>query len=259
MTSAKRARDDSAHIRPKKMPDMIADRIRQMIARGQIGDGEWLPTEPELMERFGVSRPTLREAFRLLEADSLITIRRGPPGGARVTIPGPEAAAAQFSLLLTLSKTTLQDVYEARMVIEPSCARQLAERGSATNRRALIDEVEHVRAALETPVEFGRRTVQFHRRLVELSGNRTLATVIGMLTEVMQRQTARTYDETHGKPDDLEANNRRALRAYERLSELVQDRDGVGAEEFWLKHMKVARSYFLRNKADSTQIVDLLY
>ena len=77
-------------VRPQKMADMVAGRIRQMIARGEITDGEWLPTEPELMEQFGVSRPTLREAFRLLESDSLVTIRRGPPGGARVTVPGPE-------------------------------------------------------------------------------------------------------------------------------------------------------------------------
>ena len=76
-------------VRPQKMADMVAGRIRQMIARGELTDGEWLPTEPELMERFGVSRPTLREAFRLLESDSLVTIRRVPPGGARVTVPGP--------------------------------------------------------------------------------------------------------------------------------------------------------------------------
>ncbi len=107
-----------------KMADMVAGRIRQMIARGELTDGEWLPTEPELMAQFGVSRPTLREAFRLLEADSLVTIRRGPPGGARVTVPGPEASAAQFGMLLTLTGTTLKDVYEARAVIEPAAARR---------------------------------------------------------------------------------------------------------------------------------------
>ena len=68
-------------VRPQKMADMVAGRIRQMIARGAITDGEWLPTEPELMEQFGVSRPTLREAFRVLESESLISVRRGAHGG----------------------------------------------------------------------------------------------------------------------------------------------------------------------------------
>ena len=76
-------------VRPLKMADMVAGRIRQMIARGELTDGEWLPTEPELMEQFGVSRPTLREAFRLLESDSLVAVRRGPPGVPVTTCPAP--------------------------------------------------------------------------------------------------------------------------------------------------------------------------
>jgi DNA-binding transcriptional regulator YhcF (GntR family) len=68
-----------ARVRPMKMSDQVAGQIRRMIARGELVDGDWLPPEAELIERFGVSRPTLREAFRLLEGDSLVTIRRGPP------------------------------------------------------------------------------------------------------------------------------------------------------------------------------------
>src|SRR5882672_6178330 len=105
-------------VRPQKMAGMVALRVRQMIVHGELIEGDWLPTEAELMEQFGVSRPTLREAFRLLEADQLIRIRRGPPGGARVHLPGPDAAAPLFGLLLTLAGTTVRDVYEARLVIE---------------------------------------------------------------------------------------------------------------------------------------------
>lgn len=83
-------------VRPLKMSDQIASQIRRMIARGEIADGDWLPTEAELIRQFGVSRPTLREAFRLLEGDSFFTIRRGRPGGAQVTLPGPGAVAGLF-------------------------------------------------------------------------------------------------------------------------------------------------------------------
>ena len=244
-------------VRPKKMADMVADRIRRLIARGEIGDGEWLPTEPALMAEFGVSRPTLREAFRLLEADSLVSIRRGPPGGARVTVPGPEAAANQFGMLLTLSGTTIADLYEARMVIEPAAARDLAQRGTAAARRALGDELETIRTLVES-AEFGAQTVRFHRRVVELAGNKTLATVIGMLSEIVVRHLARVYDETPNTSAETLANNRKALRAYEKLTELVEARDGAGAERFWTRHMKAARSHLFRGE-DETQVVDLLY
>jgi DNA-binding FadR family transcriptional regulator len=244
-------------VRPQKMADAIAGSIRAMIARGELVDGEWLPTEPQLMERFGVSRPTLREGFRLLEADSLVTIRRGPPGGARVTIPGPEAAAAQFGMLLTLSGTTLQDVYDARMVIEPSAARRVAERGTAADRKQLVAGLDELRATIDDPHAFGRMTTSFHQSIVQMSGNRTLATVVGMLVEIINRHIDQTYSQTKETPEEIDANNRRALRSYERLVELVNARDGDGAEKFWAKHMRAARQYLLQNS--DTQVVDLLY
>ena len=244
-------------VRPQKMADMVAGRIRQMIARGELTDGEWLPTEPQLMERFGVSRPTLREAFRLLEADSLVTIRRGPPGGARVTIPGPEAAAAQFGMLLTLSGTTLQDVYEARTVIEPAAARRIAERGTAADRRQLTAALDDLRTQVEDPLTFGRTTTSFHVSLMQLSGNKTLATIVGMLTEIIDRHMARMYSEARKSPEEILAGNRRAMRSYEKLVDLVNAKDGAAAEKHWTRHMRAVGQYVLHD-ADP-RIVDLLY
>lgn len=244
-------------VRPQKMAEMVAGRVRQMIARGELSDGEWLPTEPLLMARFGVSRPTLREAFRLLEADSLVTIRRGPPGGARVTIPGPEAAAAQFGLLLTLSGTTLRDVYDARMVIEPTAARRLAEKGTIADRRQLGAVLDELRENIDDPRAFGRLTIKFHQTVVDLSGNKTLRTVIGMLVEIIIRHIEHTYSTAEQPPEEIAADNRRALKSYERLVSLINAKDGEGAEKFWIRHMRAA-AQFLLHDAD-LQIVDLLY
>lgn len=246
-------------VRPKKMADMVANRIRQMIARGEISEGQWLPTEPRLMEQFGVSRPTLREAFRLLEADSLVSIRRGPPGGARVTFPGPEAAAAQFGLQLTLSKTTIQDVYEARMIIEPAAANLLAKRGSATARKALAAELESIKGLVDSPTDFGAATVRFHQKIVELAGNKTLATVVAMLREVQNQHVARLYGEAQEDRAELIARGERAFRAFAKLVDLINARDGDGAEKFWIKHMKIAQAYVLKGANAKTQVVDLLY
>ncbi|TVT14942.1 FadR family transcriptional regulator [Amycolatopsis acidiphila] len=242
------------------MADIVAGRIRRMIARGEVTDGQWLPTEPQLMAEFGVSRPTLREAFRLLEADSLVSIRRGPPGGARVTIPGPEAAAAQFGMLLTLSGTTLADIYEARMTIEPAAARAIAERGTAADRKQLAELLEEVRAAADAGRSVDRMIVRFHQSLVELSGNRTLATVTGMLNEIITRHIEQVFADAREPAEEVAANTKRALRAYERLVDLVDARDGEGAEKFWTRHMKAARPYVLKGGTQgATQVVDLLY
>lgn len=257
MTAEPNTRDQ---VRPKKMADIIADRIRQQIAHGELVEGDWLPTEPELMERFGVSRPTLREAFRLLEADSLVRVRRGPPGGARVHIPGSEAAAPIFGLLLTLNNTTVHDVWEAQAVIEPAAVRRLTEHGSESDHDALELAVERVAAALAGDDEpFGLATVRFHQRIVELAGNQTLSLVVALLGEVLSRHVAAMYTASRLSSAEIASRNRRALRAYRKLAELVRSRDGAATEAFWTEHMHAARGYLFKDaKAAHKQVIDLL-
>jgi GntR family transcriptional regulator, sialic acid-inducible nan operon repressor len=247
-----------ARVRPLKMSDQVAGQIRRMIARGELVDGDWLPTEAELIERFGVSRPTLREAFRLLEGDSLVTIRRGPPGGARVTLPGPDAVADLFGMILMLSGTTIGDVWDARLTIEPPAVRRLAESATKEALKELDAELERVRAAIDDPREFGKAGVQYHVKLVELSGNHTLTAVIGMLSEIIERELAKSLAEIGPDSDEVRRANRRALRGYEKIAELIHAGDGEAAESAWRDHMKSARRYVAKTQKQD-RVIDLLY
>ena len=71
------------------MADCVAAALRRMFNHGEITEGTMLPPESELMERFGVSRPTLREALRILESESLIEVQRGVRGGGLPARNGP--------------------------------------------------------------------------------------------------------------------------------------------------------------------------
>src|SRR5580704_2051753 len=73
-------------IRVPKTAELVAAELRRKIVRGELAEGDALPSEAALMADFAVSRPTLREAFRVLESESLISIRRGARGGARVQV-----------------------------------------------------------------------------------------------------------------------------------------------------------------------------
>ncbi|MBV6756209.1 FadR family transcriptional regulator [Rhodococcus opacus] len=240
------------------MSDQVAQKIRRMIARGELSDGDWLPPEPQLMEQFGVSRPTLREAFRLLEGDSLVTIRRGPPGGARVTVPGPDAAADLFGLLLTFAGTAVGDVWEARMVIEPPAVRMLASSATAVELEELDEELAHLRSVFDDPPAFSSAGARFHIKLVELSGNRTLAAVIGMLSEIVERELTKTLADKGPETDTIRKANKRAMRGYEKIVEVIRSGDGERAEQAWREHMQSARRY-LNNSKDEARVVDLLY
>jgi DNA-binding FadR family transcriptional regulator len=246
-------------VRPLKMSDQVAAQIRRMIARGDLAEGDWLPTEAELIRQFGVSRPTLREAFRLLEGDSLVAIRRGPPGGARVTLPGPDAVAGLFSMILMLAGASLGDVWDARLTIEPTAVRRLAESATPVQLTALSRELDSVQAAaLLDAASFHRAGVRFHVTLVELSGNRTLAAVIGLLSEIIERELAQLMAQLGPDSEELRRANRRALRGYEEIVTVVNAGDGAAAETAWRTHMQVVRRYVSRSQHDD-DILDVLY
>jgi DNA-binding FadR family transcriptional regulator len=213
-----------------------------MVVDGQLKEGDFLPNEAELMAHFGVSRPTLREAVRVLESERLVEVRRGSRTGARVRVPGPEIVARPAGLLLELSGATIADVLVARAGIEPMAVRLLAE--SATSEA--LDELEEM-LARDVPAgwESGRlaeATGEFSRRMVEMSGNATLTIMAGMLHEITVRHTAFAINEHR---EMSKADYDKLTRSYRRLLALLRSGDGAAAEAHWRKHLDTARGMLL--------------
>jgi len=230
-------------VRSPKTAELVARTLRQMIVDGKLKDGDFLPNEPELMTHFSVSRPTLREAVRVLESERLVEVRRGSRTGARVRVPGPEIVARTAGLLLELSGATIADVLVARSAIEPVAARLLATTGKAK----AFDELElilaeDIPASLEAG-PFAAATSYFHRRLVELSGNATLSMIAGMLHEITERHTAVAVARKRSVPT---ADYEKLVRSYRHLIKLLRARDGDAAEAHWRRHMDNSRKIVLR-------------
>ena len=245
-------------IRTPKTAELVARKLRRMIVDGELKDGDHLPHEAELMEHFSVSRPTLREAVRVLEAERLVEVRRGSRSGARVCVPGPEVVARPASLLLELSGATVADVYIARQAIEPTAARLLAETGTDE----AFDELERiVDEAIPASYEsgtFGQTAARFHLRMVQLAGNATLALIAGMLHEIYERHTTNvTQERLSTDVEKYEANYKLFVRSQRKLIKLLRARDGSGAFTHWQKHMVVAESLVLSGRED-TKVRDIL-
>ncbi|MDT7550067.1 MAG: GntR family transcriptional regulator, transcriptional repressor for pyruvate dehydrogenase complex, partial [Actinomycetota bacterium] len=136
-------------VRAPKTAELIAVQLRGQIVRAELRPGDTLPPEVQLMTQFGVSRPTLREAFRILETEGLLSVRRGSRGGAQVLRPDLTVAARYVGLLLQVQDTTIVDVYDARMVAEPACARLLAKRRTRQDIADLTACIEELRAVVE--------------------------------------------------------------------------------------------------------------
>jgi GntR family transcriptional repressor for pyruvate dehydrogenase complex len=232
-----------AQVRSPKTAELVAGTLRRMVVDGQLKEGDFLPNEAELMTHFGVSRPTLREAVRVLESERLVEVRRGSRTGARVRVPGPEIVARPAGLLLELSGATIADVMVARAAIEPMAVRLLAE--SATPET--LDELEEV-LSRDIPAgwksgRLAEATGEFHRRVVEMSGNATLTIIAGMLHEITVRHTAFAIKE-HRQVS--KADYDKLTRSYRRLITLLRSGDGASAEAHWRKHLDNARNLLLK-------------
>ncbi len=230
-------------IRSPKTAELVAGTLRRMVVDGQLKEGDFLPNEAELMAHFSVSRPTLREAVRVLESERLVEVRRGSRTGARVRVPGAEIVARPAGLLLELSGATIADVLVARSGIEPLAVRLLAESATAEQ----LDELEAMLAG-DVPAgwESGRMaeaTGEFHRRMVEMSGNATLTIISGMLHEITVRHTAFAIKE---RRQVSKADYDKLLRSYRRLLTLLRSGDAAGAEAHWRKHLDTARELLLK-------------
>ncbi len=245
----RRAGDQNfAPVRVRKAAEVIAETLRSRVARGELRAGDGLPGEAELMQRFGVSRPTLREALRILEAQSLITVARGARGGARVQLPDGRLAAQHVALLLQVQGATLADVYEARMLIEPGAARLAAERApkhAAAALRRLIKEEER---AFEDPDGFSRAAIGFQERLVEVSGNRTLALLIGLLHELVEMQRRAGVARNVRYPERVTI-RRRVIAAHRALVDLIAAGEGAQAAEHWRRFLSGVAEIVLGHNA----------
>jgi GntR family transcriptional regulator, transcriptional repressor for pyruvate dehydrogenase complex len=250
------ARDrPSETIRSPKTAELVARRLRRMVVDGLLKDGDFLPHEAELMTHFGVSRPTLREAVRVLESERLVEVRRGSRTGARVRVPGSEIIARPAGLILELSGATLADVLIAREAFEPLAAKLLAENGTDeahTEMRRLVDGIP----LAQQLGDLATATASLHRRLVELSGNVTLSLLAGMLYEITARHTEATFVEGSNVLPKVQFT--RLLRSYYRLVELIEARDGEAAEAHWRRHMENAGVALLKGY-ERTKVRDMLH
>ena len=232
-----------APIRSPKTAELVAGTLRRMVVDGQLKEGDFLPNEAELMAHFGVSRPTLREAVRVLESERLVEVRRGSRTGARVRVPGPEIVARPAGLLLELSGATISDVMTARSGIEPMAVRLLTEAGTTEAFDALDRMLDEDIPAGWQSGRLAETTGEFHRRLVELSGNATLGIIAGMLHEITVRHTAFVFKE---RRPVSKADYEKVMRSYRRLMEFMRSGDGAAAEAHWRKHLDTTRNLLLK-------------
>jgi DNA-binding FadR family transcriptional regulator len=246
---------DASLVRVPKAGELVAAELRRRIISNELALGEPLPSEDKLMSQFGVSRPTLREAFRILESEQLIRVLRGARGGARVLKPDPSVAARYMGVLLQSNGTSLADVYRARAVLEESAIRMADGRRLPAHIKRLDHLVAEGAELVEDTTAYGEHDVVFHRTVVEVGANTTLLVLGDMLFHVISAHN-RAFVAAHPEGYDVPA-SWAAQRAHAKLVKLLAAGDLERAQRHWRSHLEAVQSYMVGADSKET-VVDVL-
>lgn len=239
--------DSDGAVRAHSLAELVAASLRERIVVGELADGAVLPKQEDLLVEFGVSKPSLREALRILEAEGLVQVRRGKVGGAVVRRPRVDSAAAMMEQVLRSMEVSATDVVEALRGIEPVCAGLCARRADRATEvlprlRAVHQEAWAAVGDLRAYIEHARR---FHEALVAGCGNQTMIVLIGSLETICSEDSALWVDQRlahearHGHIDGPIADvayREQGLEDHATILALIADGDAEGAEREARRH-----------------------
>jgi GntR family transcriptional regulator, transcriptional repressor for pyruvate dehydrogenase complex len=161
-----------------RVSQAIVEQVKHLLRQGRLKPGDRLPSERELCDRFGVSRVTVREALRVLEAGGLIDIRVGARGGAFVTSPTSQQIGEGLADLLHLSPLTAPEVTEARQVFELGVVPLVVERATDEDIASLREMVRSHKAALDRGEYAMSMSAAFHVRVAACTHNAAIETLV---------------------------------------------------------------------------------
>ncbi len=165
----------------------IAEALEQAMLEGRLKIDERLPTEDELAARYGVSRPTVREALKRLAARHLIRSRRGPAGGTFVTGPSPDQLAQSLctaaQLMVAMGGAGLDDMAFARTEMETVCCRLATASRTDAHLAAMRAEIALQRDAALSDQDFCASDVRFHRAVADAAGNPLIRLLMNVVIE----------------------------------------------------------------------------
>lgn len=220
-------------VQTQRASEAIYEQIRQLILNGDLKPGDRLPSERNMMEMMQRSRPTIREALRMLERDGFIKTVAGSQG-AVVQTPSTKNAEQSLQALMMTNSITLENLAEMRSVTEPAIARLAAIRRSEEDLAYLQDLLEKQAAAIYDPQAFIPLDLMFHDALGRATKNE--------LWMIITRVTTRQIEDSLRvrmrviSIEDRERMCRKILSLHTGVVEAITRSDADGAEKAMLAH-----------------------
>lgn len=223
-----------------KRAEVLAAQIRHDIAAGGWQTGSVFGAEPDLLERYGVSRSVLREAVRLLEHHTVARMRRGPGGGLIVTEPQPGAALDTIALYLEYRRPSAADVRLVREAIEVDNVVAVVDRRDDADVAAFLAAHDGDRVPSADVESVGQAELDFHNGIADLAGNRVLNVFLAILVELVRRHWTPVQHPVPGVADVEDMHH-----AHTRIVEAIRTGDASLAQHRSRRHLEALSSWWM--------------
>ena len=208
----------------------IIEQVTDKISAGELRTGDRLPPERELAEQFSVSRVTVRDALRALEAVGLLEIRVGAAGGAFITIPPTDLVGRGLRHLLTMSAVSPRDVAEARLAVELSAVGLAVARLTDSDLAALEDVCKQHQDAIAKGDPTQTFAANFHVTLAAATHNAGLRLIIESFRGPMSMSAIRAT------PPTISA-SKLTLAQHRELLSAIRAGDAASAQRVMAVHL----------------------
>jgi len=219
---------------------LVADRIKESIIASGLVEGDRLPSEKELAGTHGYARATVREALRILEHESVITIKSGQNGGVFVGRIGYEAVARSLAFLFHLREVSVSELITARSELEAACGYLAALNASEDDLKKLEASTQRMEEAIGDSERQAAENLTFHLEVVKASKNVVLQIILESLREVMYDPSANVFYSVDTQKE--------AVHAHKKILEAIANREPMVAARRIRKHLAVFLTYVLETK-----------
>lgn len=231
--------DTTEHIAKRKLSDEVFDRLKRMLVEGEKTPGSLMPSERELMARFGVGRPAIREAMQHLESMGLVEINHGER--ARVLELTPQSLMRQVDqsarIMLSMSADSLEHLKAARIFFERGMAREAAQRATDEDLKVLRATLDEQRRFLGDADQFIAADMRFHTQIAAISRNPIFTAVSEAMLGWLK-----TY---HGEMLIWTGKEKYTLAEHEEIISHLAANDPDAAEAAMVKHLERSRALYV--------------
>lgn len=213
-----------------KTSDVLADQLRRQILGGALTPGSSLPAERDLVTQTGLSRGSVREALRILEAEGLVSTRPGRQGGSVARQPGDDSLARYISLFVHGRGISLISLLQTREAVEPSLAHLAALNRTDDELRELVAITQRVEEAYADALRYLAANVEWHCAIAQASHNELLrAFMIAISTMVYKASAIENFA--------TEEVRKVVIRAHRRILDAIIAQDGDAARRRMARHL----------------------